>query len=96
MIQILYHPNMSLSWLSAQQKVLSYFLSPTKLCWAENKGSPLKATCVDVRVIQQNTESHTALAGQCACTLDCAQECPQGAENFWPCCRAHQASYEEE
>lgn len=62
-IQILYHPNMSLPCFSAQQKVLSYFLSSTKLCSAEHKNSPFKATREDVRVTPQNAEPR-CLGGQ--------------------------------
>lgn len=74
MIQILYHPNKSAPWLSTQWKVPPHALSPTKLCSAGSKGSPSKAT--NMRIIQQNTESHTAVAGQRAWTLDCARERP--------------------
>lgn len=35
-----------------------------------------KAICIDIRIIQEKTESHTTLASQYACTLDCAQGHP--------------------
>lgn len=61
--------------LLPNRKFYHIFL-PTKLSQDENKGSPLKASCMDLRIIQQNTESHTALPGQRPCSLNCVQESP--------------------
>ena len=89
MIQILYYPYMSLSWPSAQQKVLSYFLSPTKLCWAENKGSHLKAMCANGRMTQKDTVSY-CLGWPVCMDLRLCPGMPWGPEkSFWLCYRAH-------
>ena len=68
--QICFYP----VFLLTREFFIVFFLQ--KHCPTQKKRVAPKAICIDIRIIQEKTESHTTLASQCACTLDCAQGHP--------------------